>query len=108
MTSTKASASFSTAFSGRCCCACLWRNVTHCRLDTAVQADDYRARFASNVQRLRRDAGLSQEALADRAGLHRTELSLLETQRREPRLRTIVDLARGLDVPAAVLLEGIE
>lgn len=66
-----------------------------------------RQRFAENVrsQRLRR--GLSQEALGELAGLHRTEISLLERATRDPRLSTIVRIARALEVAPAGLLAGI-
>jgi transcriptional regulator with XRE-family HTH domain len=65
-------------------------------------------RFAENLRRLRQRAGLSQEALGYAVGLHRTEISLLERAAREPRLGTIVRLARGLQVKPTLLLRGIE
>ncbi|MCG2767304.1 MAG: helix-turn-helix transcriptional regulator, partial [Anaerolineae bacterium] len=34
--------------------------------------------FAQNVKRIRKDLGLSQEALADKAGLHRTYVGAVE------------------------------
>jgi transcriptional regulator with XRE-family HTH domain len=64
-------------------------------------------RFAENVRKARAQRGLSQEALGDAAGLHRTEISLLERAVREPRLSTIVRLARALKVGPAELLRGI-
>jgi transcriptional regulator with XRE-family HTH domain len=64
-------------------------------------------RFAANLRRLRTEAGLSQEGLADRTGLHPTEISRLERAVREPRLGTIVRLARGLDVRVESLVAGI-
>jgi transcriptional regulator with XRE-family HTH domain len=67
-----------------------------------------REKFAANLRRHRTRAGLSQEALADRCDLHRTEISLLERCKRSPRLETIVILARGLQLASpAELLEGI-
>jgi len=63
--------------------------------------------FAANLRRLRRAADLSQEQLAGRTGLHPTEISRLERAAREPRLGTIVRLARGLDVPVERLVSGI-
>jgi transcriptional regulator with XRE-family HTH domain len=67
-----------------------------------------RTQFAANLRRHRNRAGLSQEALADRCNLHRTEISLLERCKRSPRLETIVILARGLQLASpAELLEGI-
>jgi transcriptional regulator with XRE-family HTH domain len=64
-------------------------------------------RFAANLRRLRKDAGMSQEQLADRTDLHPTEISRLERAAREPRLGTIVRLARGLDVGVERLVAGI-
>ena len=69
---------------------------------------DDRARFAENLRRRRSEAGLSQDALAAAARLHRTEISLLERSERDPRLTTIVRLARALRVPPADLLRGID
>lgn len=63
--------------------------------------------FAANLRRYRREARLSQEALGEAADLHRTEVSLLERAGREPRLSTIVRLARALEVPPRELLNGI-
>ncbi len=65
------------------------------------------AQFALNLREARRAAGLSQEALGAAADLHRTEISLLERAQREPRLSTIVRLARGLEVRPSELLNGI-
>ena len=64
-------------------------------------------RFAANLRRLRTAAGLSQEQLAGRTGLHPTEISRLERAVREPRLGTIVRLARGLGVGIEGLVAGI-
>lgn len=66
-----------------------------------------RERFAANVLRHRKRLGLSQEALGDASGLHRTEVGLLERGQREPRLSTIVRLARALGVAPKELLEGV-
>ncbi|HVS84222.1 MAG TPA: helix-turn-helix transcriptional regulator [Gaiellaceae bacterium] len=65
-------------------------------------------RFAQNLRSLRESSGVSQEELGNRAGLHRTEVSLLERAGREPRLRTIVTLARALGVKPAELIDGID
>jgi transcriptional regulator with XRE-family HTH domain len=62
--------------------------------------------FGRNLQRYRRRAGLSQERLGYLTVLHRTEISLLERGRREPRLGTIVRLASALEVSLNMLLEG--
>ncbi len=69
---------------------------------------DPAARFAANLRRYREHEGLSQQALARACFVHRTEISLLERGEREPRLSTIVRLARGLGVPAAALLDEVK
>jgi transcriptional regulator with XRE-family HTH domain len=66
-----------------------------------------RQQFGSNLRGERKRAGLSQEDLAFKAGLHRTEVSLIERGEREPRLETILKLSRGLEVLPATLIEGI-
>jgi transcriptional regulator with XRE-family HTH domain len=63
--------------------------------------------FAHNLRKQRHDAGLSQEQLADLTGLHPTEISRLERAAREPRLGTMVRLARGLDIGVEKLLADI-
>jgi transcriptional regulator with XRE-family HTH domain len=64
-------------------------------------------RFGENLLRVRQARKLSQENLADSAGIHRTQISLLEGGRRQPMLETLVRLAGALDVPIETLLEGI-
>jgi transcriptional regulator with XRE-family HTH domain len=63
--------------------------------------------FARNLRRLREAAGLSQEQLAHRTGLHPTEISRLERAVREPRLGTILRLAEGLDIGIEKLVADI-
>jgi transcriptional regulator with XRE-family HTH domain len=64
-------------------------------------------RFAANLRRLRDDAGLSQEELAFRAQIHRTQVSLMEGGERLPRCETLVKLAGALDRTPNDLLDGI-
>jgi transcriptional regulator with XRE-family HTH domain len=69
---------------------------------------DPKDQFARNLIAARARRGLSQEALADRAGMHRTAVSLLERRGRDPQLETVVKLARALGVKPASLLDGID
>jgi transcriptional regulator with XRE-family HTH domain len=64
-------------------------------------------RFAANLRHQRRRAGLSQEALGERAGLHRTAIGLLERGERVPRIDTLIKLAQALPAETADLLDGI-
>lgn len=65
-------------------------------------------RFGVNLAKARKRAGLSQEALAVLASLHRTEIGLLERGERLARIDTALKLAGALDVPFDELLAGIE
>jgi transcriptional regulator with XRE-family HTH domain len=64
-------------------------------------------RFGENLVRLRGQVDLSQQQTAERAGLHLTEISLLERGRRVPRLDTIVKLAGAVEVEPCELLAGM-
>ena len=66
------------------------------------------AQIGNNLRHCRKGAGLSQEEVAVRASLHRTEISLLERGERLPRIDTAIKLAGALEVPPAELVEGIE
>lgn len=65
-------------------------------------------RFATNLRRARKRSGLSQEALAARAELHRTHIGLLEKGARVARIDTLIKLAVALDCDPADLIVGIE
>jgi transcriptional regulator with XRE-family HTH domain len=58
---------------------------------------DLARRFGENMKRCRRQADISQEELARRAGLHRTEIGQLERGIRLPRLDTLVKLMGALE-----------
>ena len=64
--------------------------------------------FAINLRERRTAAGLSQEALGKLSGMHFTEISRLERAQRDPRLGTIVKLARALNTTSSELLAGVD
>jgi transcriptional regulator with XRE-family HTH domain len=66
-----------------------------------------REQFGKILAAERKRVGISQEELGFRAGVHRTEVSLIERGQREPRLETLLKLSRGLDVMPATLIDGI-
>lgn len=68
---------------------------------------DVAERFAENLLRLRQRRKLSQEELAARASVHRTQISLMESGKRLPRLDTLIKLAGALEVEVPKLVEGI-
>jgi transcriptional regulator with XRE-family HTH domain len=61
--------------------------------------------LADNLRALRGRLGLSQEALADRAGLHRTYVGSIERRERNVSLDNIERLANALNVQVAALLK---
>ncbi|MGH2975795.1 MAG: helix-turn-helix domain-containing protein [Solirubrobacterales bacterium] len=68
---------------------------------------DVAAQFGDNLKRCRKRADLSQEELAVRASLHRTEISFVERGLRLPKVDTLIKLAGSLEVSADELLEGL-
>lgn len=64
--------------------------------------------FGDNLIRVRKEADLSQDELAVRASVHRTEISQLERGLRVARIDTLIKLAASLEASPAELLEGIE
>ncbi|MFL6727214.1 MAG: helix-turn-helix domain-containing protein, partial [Sphingomicrobium sp.] len=65
---------------------------------------DVRQRLARNLRKLRLAKGVSQEAFAEEAGLHRTYISDLERGERNPTITVVDKIARALDVPIGELL----
>jgi len=63
--------------------------------------------FATNVRKYRTEKGLSQEALADLAGLHRTYISAIERERRNISIDNIENIASALGIDAYLLLKKI-
>jgi transcriptional regulator with XRE-family HTH domain len=65
---------------------------------------DLRERVGLNVQRLRQNAGLSQEECAHRAKVHQTYLSGVERGIRSPTVLVLAKIAKALGVEADELL----
>ena len=66
--------------------------------------------FGTNVKRYRRAAGISQEAFAEKCGLHRTYISAIECFRRNISLENVQHIADDLEIEAYRLFieDGIE
>jgi transcriptional regulator with XRE-family HTH domain len=62
--------------------------------------------FAENVRRRRKELELSQEQLADLAGVHRTYIGMLERGEKNVTIYNIEKIARALGVEASQLIQG--
>jgi transcriptional regulator with XRE-family HTH domain len=64
-------------------------------------------RVGENIRARRLELGITQEEAARRAGVHPVEYARAERGLRDLRVSTVVKLARGLDLSAADLLDGL-
>ncbi|WP_128970641.1 helix-turn-helix domain-containing protein [Bradyrhizobium tropiciagri] len=60
---------------------------------------------AQNLRRLRRKGGLSQEELADRAGLNRNYIGMIERQESSPTVDALEQISEALGVDPVVLFQ---
>jgi transcriptional regulator with XRE-family HTH domain len=72
-----------------------------------LPTETLRCRFGENLRALREQGGLSMGEVSRRSGVSRSEISRLEAGLREPRLTTIVQLARALDIEEVDLIRGL-
>lgn len=66
---------------------------------------ELRQKLATNMRRMREERGLSQEEFAERAGLHRTYVSMIERMARNPTIDVLEKIARALGIEPAELLK---
>jgi len=64
--------------------------------------------LGEELRKARLKAGLSQESLADKSGLHRTYISLLERNKKSPTLETLFHICKALGISAAGLIKKVE
>lgn len=65
-------------------------------------------RFGQLIQRRRKQAGVSQEQLAELAGVHRTYVGLLERGKRVPTIVVVQKLAKALETTMVSLISELE
>ena len=59
--------------------------------------------FGGNIRKYRVEAGLSQEAFAEKCGLHRTYISAIECYRRSISLENVQRIANALEIEPYIL-----
>jgi XRE family transcriptional regulator, regulator of sulfur utilization len=65
--------------------------------------EDEAQKLGIRIRTLRLARGLTQESLAERAGIHEKFVGAVERGERNITLRNVVRIARGLDVPISAL-----
>lgn len=65
-------------------------------------------KFGESVRRLRKERNLSQEALAERAGMNADFVGFIERGENVPTLTTILQLARALGVQPSAIIEDFD
>jgi DNA-binding XRE family transcriptional regulator len=84
----------------------LWIKEVGCH--SLLPVASIHARFGRTVRALRAKAGYSQESFADAIHIHRTSMGTLERGDGNPRLETILKIARGLGLSLSELFLAVE
>lgn len=66
------------------------------------------AKFGEVIRELRKERNLSQEALADKADVHRTYIGMIERGEKNITLENIQKLAKALNVSLKSIFERLE
>lgn len=70
------------------------------------RTDDGRmASLGTNLREAREKLGLTQEQVAERSGVHATEVSRIEAGKRDPQVSTLRRLAEAVEVKPGRLLD---
>jgi transcriptional regulator with XRE-family HTH domain len=78
------------------------------RTPTTLAGDELElAKLGENIRRLRQSLKVSQDAFADRCGLHRTYLSDIERGARNVSFGSLLKLARGSRTTISELMRGV-
>ena len=65
------------------------------------------SRLIDEFTRLRKEQSLSHEALAQKTGLNRSTISLIESKKRTPTILTCFRIARALDIALDSLIKKV-
>lgn len=63
-------------------------------------------KIGANIQKIRKEEGLTLDALAERSGVSKAMLSQIESDKVNPTVLTIWKIARGLEVELDAILKG--
>jgi transcriptional regulator with XRE-family HTH domain len=69
---------------------------------------DAQGRLGRRIREIRKERAMSQGELAEKAGISLITISRIERGERDPHVRTLAQIARGLGVPAYELLRSAD
>jgi transcriptional regulator with XRE-family HTH domain len=72
-------------------------------MENMIDQDVFRVALGRNVAKLRNEQHLSQESLAEKAGLHRVTVAKIENGRMIPAAHILVNIAQALSVSTDAL-----
>lgn len=87
-----------------CLCKFLSEASTNSRVPQRDEDAVLKKMLGADIRSVRNARGLTLEDLAERTGLHRTTIQKIESGEHEPRARTLMSLAKGLDVKPGDLM----
>jgi DNA-binding XRE family transcriptional regulator len=87
-------------------CQCVAKTRARSKAPPMESNKDLRA-AGREIRRHRQNLGLSQEQLAERAGLHRNYIGFLERGERNASLKALFAVARSLDISLGELLADV-
>lgn len=65
---------------------------------------DVLEKFGQKMQKVRKEAGISQEQLAAKLAMHRTYIGMIERGERNPTIRTLYKISKALGIKSSELL----
>ena len=87
-------------------------NDTYCMLNRSTNQaksipmkTEHLKRFGAHIRYLRNQQQLSQEQLAEKAGMHRTYIGMVERGERNPALLNLIRLAEALEVSLTSVMD---
>lgn len=89
---------------------CLWKVLSAQSISFGVakkrKKNVLKQMLGNDIRSVRKDKDMTLEQVSDRSGLHPTTIQKIESGEREPRAKTLMKLAKGLDVLPGELLKG--
>jgi len=77
------------------------------RLDKSAEKQAFAAAAGKRLRKVRKQVGMSQEALSEKAGYYRTYVGHIETGKYSPSLHVMWRLAHAMDIDLGDLLKGL-